>query len=126
MQKNAHPVYFCGECGYESSKWLGKCPGCGSWNTMVESAAVSVRAAGAFAQAQPLSQVDSASVARTGTGMAELDRVLGGGVGPGMTVLIGGDPGIGKSTLLLQVTAHLATQEKCCTFRERNRPRRSR
>ncbi|MEL7602765.1 MAG: DNA repair protein RadA, partial [Bacillota bacterium] len=112
MPKNAHPVFFCGECGYESSKWLGKCPGCGSWNTMVESATVSVRAAGAFAQAQPLSQVDSASAARIGTGMAELDRVLGGGLVPGMTVLIGGDPGIGKSTLLLQVTAHLAAQGK--------------
>ena len=112
MPKNAHPVFFCGECGYESSKWLGKCPGCGSWNTMVESAAVSVRAAGAFAQAQLLSEVDSTFAARTSTGMAELDRVLGGGLVPGMTVLIGGDPGIGKSTLLLQVTAYLAVHGK--------------
>lgn len=112
MPKTAHPVFFCGECGYESSKWLGKCPGCGSWNTLVESAAIKVRPTGAFAQAQLLSEVDSASASRTGTGMEELDRVLGGGMVPGMTVLIGGDPGIGKSTLLLQVTAHLSSKGK--------------
>src|SRR5574337_8979 len=75
-------VYVCSECGGSSPKWLGKCPACGAWNTLVE--------------------IEAAEVARTPTGIGELDRVLGGGVVDGGVVLIGGDPGIGKSTLLLQ------------------------
>ncbi len=112
MAKNAHPLFFCGECGYESAKWLGKCPGCGNWNTMVESTAVQVRGGGSPAQAQPLSDINITSISRSTTGMRELDRVLGGGLAPGMAVLLGGDPGIGKSTLLLQVTGYLAQGAK--------------
>jgi len=107
-------LYTCNECGASSPRWLGKCPGCGAWNTLVETVAETPGAGknrlGAaqytgLAPAQPvvpLSAIDAAQVARTASGIAELDRVLGGGVVEGGVVLIGGDPGIGKSTLLLQ------------------------
>jgi len=108
-------IYSCGACGASSPRWLGKCPGCGAWNTLVETAADAgpgknrLSAAGGqyagLAQAQaamPLSAIEASEVARTPTGLGELDRVLGGGVVEGGVVLIGGDPGIGKSTLLLQ------------------------
>lgn len=95
-------MFVCGECGFESAKWMGKCPACGNWNTMVEMEAVRVKSSGTAAAAQRLSDIGDAAHTRTGTGIAELDRVLGGGVVPGMVVLLGGDPGIGKSTLLLQ------------------------
>lgn len=101
-------VFACGECGYESAKWMGKCPQCGSWNTMVEDAAVSVRQPRASQGAQKLSEVSTAQVKRVSTGMSELDRVLGGGLLPGMVALLGGDPGIGKSTLLLQAADALS------------------
>ncbi|MDR1620004.1 MAG: DNA repair protein RadA [Clostridiales bacterium] len=109
MAKTARATFFCGECGHESPKWLGNCPGCGSWNTMVESSALQVKAGGLRTQAQPLSSVQDDDLRRYGTGMQELDRVLGGGLCRGMAVLLGGDPGIGKSTLLLQVAGHLAS-----------------
>lgn len=114
MAKNLRPVFFCGECGYESTKWLGKCPGCGSWNTLVETTAFAVRSgtAAAHTYAQSLSSIDVSSTARTTTGMQELDRVLGGGVSSGMVVLLGGDPGVGKSTLLLQVAGFLGGMKK--------------
>ena len=106
MSKSTRSLYVCCECGYENPKWQGRCPGCGSWNTMEESAAgVFVSKA---AQAQPLSQISTAAATRSTTGMSELDRVLGGGLVTGMVVLLGGDPGIGKSTLLLQVTGNLS------------------
>ncbi|MCE5236497.1 MAG: DNA repair protein RadA [Clostridiaceae bacterium] len=110
MSKPAKSIYVCGECGYESAKWLGKCPACDSWNTMVEEAPVAERASApsARAAAVPLSKVDSASASRVSTGMEEFDRVLGGGIVAGSTVLLGGDPGIGKSTLLMQMAARLA------------------
>jgi DNA repair protein RadA/Sms len=102
-------VYACTECGGSSPKWQGKCPHCGSWNTLIEGAA---EAAGGtrnrFASLAPpsevavLADIEAADIARTPTGIAELDRVLGGGIVEGGVVLIGGDPGIGKSTLLLQ------------------------
>ena len=109
-------LFSCNECGASSPRWLGKCPGCGAWNTLVETVAEvpgtsknrlstsSGQYAGlAQAQAvQPLSAIEASEVARTPTGLAELDRVLGGGMVEGGVVLIGGDPGIGKSTLLLQ------------------------
>ena len=100
MAKSARPLFFCGECGYESAKWLGKCPGCGSWNTLVETSAL------------PLSDIYSIEARRSTTGMQELDRVLGGGIAHGMAVLLGGDPGIGKSTLLLQAAGSLAQHAK--------------
>ncbi|MFO1328575.1 MAG: DNA repair protein RadA [Rubrivivax sp.] len=102
-------VYTCRECGGTSPKWLGKCPHCNAWNTLDEGPADS--AAGtknrfqSLAQRQPvatLAEIDASEVLRTPTGQEELDRVLGGGIVPGGVVLIGGDPGIGKSTLLLQ------------------------
>ena len=110
-------VFYCQSCGYESSKWMGQCPGCKEWNSMVEervpiksgSAGRSV-GKGAHAAAKPtnLSEVSVQEEERMHTHMAELDRVLGGGIVPGSLTLVGGDPGIGKSTLLLQVCRHMA------------------
>ncbi|MEN9843126.1 MAG: hypothetical protein RLZZ612_955 [Pseudomonadota bacterium] len=111
-------VYVCNECGGSSPKWLGKCPHCGAWNTLVEAVESAAPAAGAgknrfagLAAAQPvatLADIEAADVARSPTGLDELDRVLGGGLVEGGVVLIGGDPGIGKSTLLLQALHHLS------------------
>ncbi len=101
-------VYTCSDCGGTSPKWLGKCPACGAWNTLEEGVAEVASATRhrfqSLAKTQPvttLSEIDAADVARTPTGLEELDRVLGGGIVAGGVVLIGGDPGIGKSTLLL-------------------------
>ena len=100
-------IYTCTECGATSPKWLGKCPGCGAWNTLTESVAEapSRNRYQSLAAAQPvatLSEIEASDVDRQPTGLDELDRVLGGGIVAGGVVLIGGDPGIGKSTLLLQ------------------------
>lgn len=113
-------IYTCSECGGTSPKWLGKCPHCGAWNTLEETRAepaagknrMQALARGLNA-AQPvttLSEIEAAEVARTPTGLEELDRVLGGGIVAGGVVLIGGDPGIGKSTLLLQALDALSRQ----------------
>lgn len=101
-------IFICGECGYETPKWMGKCPACGSWNTLVEEKAVSVRVAEVHGSVQRLSDVSVMQAARVSTGMSELDRVTGGGLLAGMVVLLGGDPGIGKSTLLMQAADCLA------------------
>jgi len=115
----AKSVYTCRECGGSSPKWLGQCPHCKAWNTLEEG--VAEPAAGSrhrfqsLTRAQPvatLSEIDAADVARTPTGQEELDRVLGGGIVAGGVVLIGGDPGIGKSTLLLQAVDALSQQMK--------------
>ena len=98
-------VYVCGECGYETPRWMGKCPQCGSWNTIVEEERVTMKRTAAPSRAVLLENVAPKESRRVSTGIGELDRVLGGGLVPGMTVLLGGSPGIGKSTLLLQ-TAH--------------------
>ncbi len=113
-------VYVCSACGYEAAKWLGKCPDCGSWNTMEERQAAPVapraeekklrRAPGSDAQAVRVSEIPDQAMERRGTGIAELDRVLGGGVVDGSLVLVGGDPGIGKSTLLTQLCANMAAE----------------
>ncbi|MGE5863530.1 MAG: DNA repair protein RadA, partial [Rhizobacter sp.] len=100
-------IYTCTECGATSPKWLGKCPGCGAWNTLTESVAEapSRNRYQSLAAPQPvatLSEIEATDVDRQPTGLDELDRVLGGGIVAGGVVLIGGDPGIGKSTLLLQ------------------------
>lgn len=104
-------VYFCQECGYESSKWMGQCPGCRAWNTFVEEKVVTgARKQGnRTVSAAPASilEVTSDVETRLDTNMKELDRVLGGGIVKGSLVLIGGDPGIGKSTILLQVCRNL-------------------
>ena len=106
-------AFFCSQCGYESSKWMGQCPGCREWNTMVEEPVKDSKPASAqrgVGGAKPvlLREVTADSEERIDTGIAEFDRVLGGGLVKGSLVLIGGDPGIGKSTLLLQVTRNLS------------------
>lgn len=104
-------VFFCQECGYESGKWMGQCPGCRAWNTFVEErkmtgAGKHTARAVATAPASIL-EITTGEETRIGTGMKELDRVLGGGIVTGSLVLLGGDPGIGKSTILLQVCRNL-------------------
>lgn len=108
-------VFVCQECGSRTAKWVGQCRGCGAWNTIVEELEAPKKANsragfGALTASKPtrLVDIDDDSVARSGTGIGELDRVLGGGLVPGSLVLVGGDPGIGKSTLLLQASARLA------------------
>lgn len=113
--------FICQECGYESPKWMGKCPGCGAWNRMVEEVEVSVSSrkgsftnswGGAAIQSKPaaISSITTTSEPRIRTNSNELNRVLGGGIVRGSLVLIGGDPGIGKSTLLLQVSSQLVNK----------------
>ena len=112
-------VYTCTACGGSSAKWLGKCPSCGEWNTLEETVAEPAGAkAHRYQSPTPpqavanLAEIEAAEVDRTPTGQAELDRVLGGGIVAGGVVLIGGDPGIGKSTLLLQAVDALSAQMK--------------
>jgi DNA repair protein RadA/Sms len=106
-------TYICGSCGAPSPKWQGQCADCGAWNTLVEGPRQTARHSApktAEGAAQRLSEVAGADDPRTEIGMPELDRVLGGGLVAGSVVLLGGDPGIGKSTLLLQACAHIAAQ----------------
>lgn len=108
--------FVCNSCGYESAKWMGRCPGCGAWNTMVEEVEMVAKGPrGAFkhssstaAKATPIVDIKTEQEPRVPTTLHEFNRVLGGGIVPGSLVLIGGDPGIGKSTLLLQVSAILS------------------
>jgi DNA repair protein RadA/Sms len=117
--KAARTVYSCTECGHESPKWLGQCPACRQWNTLQEEVVQPAPREGApargwggrggdAAKPVPLREVEASEEARQRTGIGELDRVLGGGVVPGSLVLLGGDPGIGKSTLLLAALDRLA------------------
>ena len=119
-------VFFCQECGFESAKWTGQCPACKSWHTMVEEpvriipSASSKKASGGGtgrfllgngntpARPVSLSSVEDTEEIRFSTGLGELDRVLGGGAVAGSLILVGGDPGIGKSTILLQTTCSMA------------------
>ena len=124
MAKARTTAFFCSECGYESSKWTGQCPACKAWNTMVEEpvarpAKAGEKNAGAFRvsfggagglKPSLLSEIDVKEEDRLSTGFQELDRVLGDGIVAGSLVLVGGDPGIGKSTLLLQMCRHLAAE----------------
>lgn len=122
--KDRRAVYRCSDCGYVQSKWAGQCPGCGAWNSLVEgvedrgspSARFSGYAGAATGSEQSLpvflAEVEAEEVHRTSCGLEEFDRVLGGGLVPGSAVLIGGDPGIGKSTLLLQTVAALSERQK--------------
>ena len=112
MAKGKKTLYFCQNCGHEETKWLGQCPECKEWNTFVEEK-VSVTQASTVktdreVKVLSLSEVEADDQARITTGMRELDRVLGGGIVPGSLILVGGDPGIGKSTLLLQVCQKLS------------------
>ncbi len=119
MAKGRNTVFFCQSCGYESAKWMGQCPGCREWNTMVEEQVVTgagktaPKARGSVVSPEKsrptaLSEVSLREEDRITTRIAELDRVLGGGIVEGSLTLVGGDPGIGKSTLLLQVCRNLA------------------
>ena len=110
-------AYTCTECGGQAPKWQGQCPACMAWNTLVETIAEtpSVNRYAALNQTaglQKLADVEAAEIPRQPTGVSEFDRVLGGGLVPGGVVLLGGDPGIGKSTLLLQTLCHIGHQRK--------------
>src|SRR2546428_4815415 len=115
MSKASNSIFICQSCGYESRKWLGKCPECGEWNSLVEERVVTTkkgRGGNSFrlreAKAVLYSEIESQDDTRVSSGVTEFDRVLGGGTVPGTLVLLGGDPGIGKSTLLLQVADKLS------------------
>lgn len=117
MATKSKTLYVCQSCGATSPKWQGQCPGCAEWNTLVESipetrSASRFQSLAADGAVRQLHEVEVAELPRTPTGIAELDRVLGGGLVPGGVVLIGGDPGIGKSTLLLQVLTQVAAVRK--------------
>ncbi len=112
-------VFVCSDCGTESPKWMGKCPGCGAWNTMTEEIIMDApkgnQKATSIASSstpKPLKEIITSEEQRIHTGLTELDRVLGGGIVPGSLVLIGGDPGIGKSTILLQICEHLGKDQR--------------
>jgi len=122
MAKGKTTVFFCQECGFEASKWLGQCPGCKQWNTFVEeTVSVTEKGMGGTKRTKTpaerrepvtLSSVVMSEDERVSTRIEELDRVLGGGIVPGSLILVGGDPGIGKSTLLLQACRNLSTDNR--------------
>src|SRR4051812_8722319 len=125
MARPSRTVFTCSECGRSEPRWLGRCPGCDGWSTLVEEVAPSAdarasqpRRAAAARRVVPLSEVSLERADRLSTGIPELDRVLGGGLVPGSLVLLGGEPGVGKSTLLLSALAAVS--------RERRGPRRPR
>lgn len=112
-------VYVCSECGYECPKWCGKCPSCGEWNTMNEeivdkssSATTKIKRTSTYSTPVTINTIDTDDEERYVTGLSELDRVLGGGIVKGSLVLLGGDPGIGKSTILLQICEILGAKLK--------------
>ncbi|MDY4813868.1 MAG: DNA repair protein RadA, partial [Ruminococcus sp.] len=112
-------VYICSECGYESPKWYGKCPSCNEWNTMNEeivdkssSTVQKTKRVSTYTRPVSINSIDTTDEQRYFTGSKELDRVLGGGIVKGSLVLLGGDPGIGKSTILLQICNNLGNELK--------------
>ncbi|MCR5670459.1 MAG: DNA repair protein RadA [Butyrivibrio sp.] len=128
MATKIKSVFFCQSCGYESSKWMGQCPGCKEWNTFVEEAvkpaskavkgvsALSSGAAGSFESPKSLSEIVMNDEERYDTHIGELNRVLGGGLVKGSLILVGGDPGIGKSTILLQVAGNLSSDKRSVLY----------
>ena len=115
-------VFFCKECGYETAKWMGQCPGCRAWNTISEER-ISVSVKGNISHVgtsggvlSTINEISLTSEDKISTGLKELDRVLGGGVVPGSLILVGGDPGIGKSTILLQTCRNLGETESCVLY----------
>ena len=121
MAKAKKTIFFCQNCGHEESKWLGQCPACREWNTFVEEKITPVKGAAAGKSVREgevvtLSSVRTDGEERTKTDIQELDRVLGGGIVPGSLVLVGGDPGIGKSTLLLQVCQKLSEKKESVLY----------
>ena len=114
-------LFYCTECGNETPKWAGKCPACGAWNTIVEQPQAAKTAGkgasrpaggGTVRRARPVTELEADEDIRFSTGMRELDRVLGGGAVKGSLVLVGGAPGIGKSTLMLQICESLCRENK--------------
>jgi DNA repair protein RadA/Sms len=105
-------AFICQNCGFNSPKWLGRCPSCGEWNTLIEEVEEEVTAEFSFPPSEPIlyDKIKEAKRDRIKTGIEELNPILGGGVVPGSLVLIGGEPGVGKSTLLLQVSRDFAAQ----------------
>ena len=124
MAKGKTTIFFCQQCGYESSKWMGQCPGCKEWNSFVEelvdkkstTSSAKIKKTMQEVKVLPLSAISAADEDRTTSGMDELDRVLGGGIVKGSLVLVGGDPGIGKSTLLLQVCKNLSDMNRSVLY----------
>ena len=118
MAAKEKTVYFCTECGNENPKWAGQCPACGAWNSLVEQRAESAKkgtkklAFSKTVKASCITELETDAEIRFSTGMGELDRVLGGGAVKGSLVLVGGAPGIGKSTLMLQICQQLGQQNK--------------
>src|SRR5438309_5620802 len=115
--KKTETIFACQNCGHQSRKWLGKCPECGEWNSLVEERAPEKKSASRSGfklrevKAVAYTEIESQDEVRVSSGVTEFDRVLGGGIVPGTLVLIGGDPGIGKSTLLLQACRALAERQ---------------
>ena len=122
MAKGKKIVFYCQNCGYESSKWMGQCPGCREWNSFVEETVSPQKSGSLYASRKEkqtpvsLSGIDMDKEERMLTHIGELDRVLGGGIVPGSLVLVGGDPGIGKSTLLLQVCRKLSKDQRSVLY----------
>ena len=121
MASKTKTIYECNECGYRSPKWLGKCPGCNNWNTLTEildspassgTASSTLSVKNTLNRPKPIKEISHGFESRFSTGMKELDRVLGGGVVNGELILVGGDPGIGKSTLLLQICKEASANKK--------------
>ncbi|MBP3361439.1 MAG: DNA repair protein RadA [Clostridia bacterium] len=120
MASKTKTQYICSECGYQSMKWLGKCPGCGKWNTLTETVVSEAPRASKTLSSAPaasrlprsIGQIQADRYTRYSTGIGELDRVLGGGIVRGSLILVGGDPGIGKSTLLLQICENASADKK--------------
>ncbi|MFW5688446.1 MAG: ATPase domain-containing protein, partial [Spirochaetota bacterium] len=127
MAKKPRTRFECTNCGHKESKWLGRCPACGEWNTMEEheveqaagrgsgagggsAAGRGARGGGTKRRPEPIDSIRTGDQERASTGMAELDRVLGGGIVAGASVLVGGEPGIGKSTLMLQMAAQMRSR----------------
>ncbi len=124
--------YICRDCGYETPKWLGRCPGCGAWNSFEEQVTAPAVSASsrtpltAPAKIQTIREIDLEEEVRFATGFSELDRVLGGGLVKGSLVLLGGDPGIGKSTLLLQICQTLGQKMEVLYLSGEESPRQIR
>ena len=123
MKKKDKLVYSCRDCGAQTPKWLGQCPECGQWDSLAEEKLITrtpgkagVARQAFAAKPVPIDSVEVTEAQRLKTGIAEFDRVLGGGIVDGSLVLIGGDPGIGKSTLMLQILATLAKSDRKCLY----------